>query len=459
MYAIVDLETTGGSAVRSRITEVAVIIHDGQKVVTEYQSLINPGRAVPPKISSLTGITNQMVETAPSFAEVADRIDELTKDCIFVAHNVNFDYGFLRESFKRLGRSFRRKKLCTVRLSRKILPGKFSYSLGKLCASENIPLSDRHRAMGDAKATAILFAKLLRLDQDDVIKQALNPQSLEALLPPNLAKADFQALPEEQGLYYFKDQKGTIVYIGQAKNIKKRVHSHFSGNSNTKSKYYFVKHIYGLDYKLIPNKLMLDLSEAAEIKKHWPKHNRSLKRFSLNYGLYHYHDRNGYERLIIGRCGKNDNPLHAFRNQQDAYTFLKQLVLEFELCPRLSGLQPLASGPCSYFEEIECKGACNGKEETSTYNKRVENALLEKVRKQTNFILKEPIPDSSKYAVLLVENGRYKGHGELEAHLAGQTVDKIKNHLTAAYDDQDMANLIYSYINTKELENQISYFN
>ncbi len=459
MYAIVDLETTGGSAVRSRITEVAVIIHDGEKEITEYQSLINPGREIPTNISRLTGITNQMVEAAPSFAEVADRIDELTKDCIFVAHNVNFDYGFLRESFQRLGRSFRRKKLCTVRLSRKILPGKFSYSLGKLCASENIPLSNRHRAMGDAKATAILFAKLLRLDQNEVIKHSLNPQSLEALLPPNLPKADFQALPEEQGLYYFKDEKGTIVYIGQAKNIKKRVHSHFSGNSNTKSKYYFVKHIYGVDYELVPNKLMLDLSEAAEIKKHWPRHNRSLKRFSLNYGLYQYLDRNGFERLSIGRCGKNDKPIHSFRNQQDAHSFLKQLVFDFELCPRLSGLQPLGSGPCSYFEEIDCKGACSGLEEANSYNKRVRKALLEKVKKQANFLLKEAIPESNKYAVLLVENGRYKGHGELEADKADLSIEQIKGQLTAAYDDQDMANLIYSYLNTKDFKAQISYFN
>ncbi|MEQ8909950.1 MAG: exonuclease domain-containing protein [Vicingaceae bacterium] len=458
MYAIVDLETTGGSAVKSRITEIAIYLHDGKKVIDEYQTLINPKREIPPKISRLTGITNEMVANAPTFEEVAQHVDDFTEDYIFVAHNVNFDYGFLRESFQRIGKSYRRKKLCTVRLSRKLLPGKFSYSLGKLCATEGIPLSNRHRAAGDAKATAILFSKLLRLDKEGVIEKSLNPQSLEALLPPNLPKADFTALPEEQGLYYFKDQKGKVVYIGQAKNIKKRVHSHFSGNSNTKSKYHFVKNVYGLDFKLIPNKLLLDLFEATEIKQKWPRYNRAMKRFSLNFGLYSYEDRKGYQRLSIGRCGKHDKPIHTFAKLADATAFLKKLVEKYNLCPRLSGLQPLGSGACSYFEEMECKGACQGKELANTYNNRVEQAIKEEVHSRSTYLIKEQLPGQDNCAVVLVEKGRYKGFAHLDPNENIDSLAQIKSRLTAAYDDQDMANLIQAYLAKNNKLTELSYF-
>ena len=164
------------------------------------------------------------------------------------------------------------RKLCTVRLSRKILPNKVSYSLGRLCESEGISIKARHRAMGDAEATATLFGKLLLQDKDDFIKKSLNPLSLEALIPPHLNKEVFTSLPEDQGIYYFLDQKKRVIYIGQAKNIKKRVHSHFSGNSNTKGKHFFARSIHDVQYRLVPYNLLLSITEALEIKKHWPIH-------------------------------------------------------------------------------------------------------------------------------------------------------------------------------------------
>lgn len=457
MYAIVDIETTGGSAVKSRITEIAIYIHDGKKITGEFQTLINPKREIPANITRLTGISNEMVLNAPTFEEVANQINNFTKNHIFVAHNVNFDYGFLRESFQRIGQSFRRKKLCTVRLSRKLLPGKFSYSLGKLCVSENIPLSNRHRAAGDAKATAILFTKLIKIDHDGIIEKSLKPQSLEALLPPNLPKEDFIALPEKQGLYYFRDQKGKVVYIGQAKNIKKRVHSHFSGNSNTKTKYHFVKNVYGLDFKLVSTKLLLDIIEATEIKKYWPKYNRALKRFSLNFGLFSYEDRNGYLRFSIGKCGKHDKPIHSFPKQYDAIQYLKELVIAFNLCPRLSGLQPIGSGKCSYFEDIECKGACCGNESSNTYNLRVQRAIEQNVKKQSTFLIKELMAEENKMAIVLVESGRYKGFAQVCTDEKLDTLEQVKSRITSAYDDQDMANLIQAYL-SKVKHSNLDYF-
>lgn len=453
-YAIIDIETTGGSASRSRITEVAIYIHDGNKVIDEYQTLINPCTEIPWNIIRLTGITNEMVADAPLFKDVADQINSITKDCVFVAHNVNFDYGFIRAEFDRIGISYRRKKLCTVRLSRRILPGKFSYSLGKLCQSEGIPLHDRHRAAGDAKATSILFSKLLKLDQQGFIEKSLNPQSLEALLPPNLPKSDFLGLPSAQGLYYFTDQKKRIVYIGKAKNIRSRVHSHFSGNSNTRSKYYFVKNVFGIDFKLIPSNLLLDLVEASEIKKHWPRYNKAMKRVTLNHGLFQYEDRNGYLRFSMGRCGKHDKPIKSFKSLVLLKDFLKELVADFNLCPRLAGLQPISSGKCNYIEDYECQGACEQKENHTTYNLKHIQAIEERVKPESSFIITEPNKDNTQ-AIVLIEKGRYKGYGIVPMDSDLKQLDRLKSQINAAYDDQDMSILVHSYLSKIDLKKVI----
>lgn len=448
-FAIVDIETTGGNAARSRITEIAIFIYDRAKgqVVDEFQTLVNPMRSIPDKITELTGISNETVFEAPTFDEtLAEQIDQFTKDCVFVAHNVNFDYNFIRASFKRLGKRYQRKKLCTVRLSRKLLPGKRSYSLGKLCASEDIDISNRHRAAGDARATVELFKKLLQSDDNQLIEKSLNPLSLEALLPPHIQKSDFLALPEEQGIYYFKDKNQKIIYIGKAKNIKKRVHSHFSGNSNTGSKSYFINKLYHIDFQLIQNELLVDIIEATEIKKHWPPYNRSMKRFSLNFGIFSFEDRKGYIRLNIGKCGKYDKPLSSFRTESEAKSMLKEVVYEYDLCPRLAGLQPLSSGKCNYIEAVDCKGACEGMESPLEYNSRVQQAIEKSLQNNKTFVIADKIESNSKQAVVYVEKGRYKGYGLLPKEIEVNDIERIKPHLNTAYDDQDMSNLIHAYL-------------
>jgi DNA polymerase-3 subunit epsilon len=455
VYAIVDIETTGGSATRSRITEIAIYKHNGQNIVDEYQTLINPCQDIPYNITKLTGIDNELVANAPLFFDVAQEIDNFMEGCVFVAHNVNFDYSFLKAEFDRIGLSFRRKKLCTVRLSRKLLPGKFSYSLGKLCASEGIPLNNAHRAAADAKATAILFTQLLKIDKEGYIEKALNPLSLEGLMPPNMPKEDFIALPNKRGIYYMLNEKKEVIYIGKAKDIKKRVHSHFSGNTNTKSKYHFVKNIYGIDFKVIPNTLLVDIIEATEIKKHWPIHNRSYKRITLNYGLYQYTDRNGYERFNSGRCGKHDKPIKSFKSLVELKDFLKEMIEDYNLCPRLSGLQPISSGKCNYVEELDCRGACEGNEEIATYNLRVLQAVEEKVNRNTTYVLREESAERAEQAVILVEKGRYKGYGKVPLSIDLMNVELLKNQINTAYDDQDMSIIVHAWLKKSKPENVV----
>ena len=193
-FAILDIETTGGNAAFHAITDIAIRIHDGNKVIDSFDSLINPNKPIPPFIVNLTGITNDMVKDAPTFEEVAEKIDQITENCIIVAHNVNFDYGFIRNEFRKLGKSFVRKKLCTVRLSRQILPNLYSYSLGKIAQQLGFKIEGRHRAAGDTDFTVKLFEILLEKDAEKFIDVALNQRSRESLIPPNLDKTKFDLL-------------------------------------------------------------------------------------------------------------------------------------------------------------------------------------------------------------------------------------------------------------------------
>ena len=455
MFAIVDIETTGGHPKRSRITEIAAYLHNGKKVVNEFQTLVNPQQDIPANIQRLTGIRNEMVEKAPIFSEIAQAFDEFTKDCVFVAHNVSFDYGFITSEFAKLGMDYRRRRLCTVRLSRKILPGKLSYSLGSLCESEGISIQNRHRAAGDAFATSTLFSLLIERDHSDFITTALNPLSLEALMPPNLLKSDFLALPEKQGVYYFLNQKKEIIYVGKAKNIKKRIHSHFTTNSDSHSKRGLMNSIYAVDYQLVENNLLIELIEATEIKKHWPRYNRSMKRFSLNYGLFMFEDRNGYGRLSIGRCGKHDKPIKSYRTLNELKAELKSIIIDYELCPRLAGLQPLSSGACNYVEELSCNGACEKKEAPEMYNKRLKKAIEEYILNESTFVVKEVSKDQNNQAIVLVEKGRYKGYTTLSMDADLNDLEQLKKELHTAYDDQDLSYLLQSYLKNASLENII----
>src|ERR1700712_1771317 len=267
MYAIVDIETTGGHANANGITEVAICLHDGKKVTQRFSTLVNPGRDIPIYIRALTGITNEMVQDAPPFEEVAADIYHLLNNKIFVAHNVNFDHSFVRYHLAAAGYELQCNKLCTVRLGRKIIPGLPSYGLGKLCRHLGIENESRHRAAGDAEATAILFSLLLKSDTQNHISQALKQHSKEQVLPANLPKKDIEALPQSPGVYYFHDQKGKVIYVGKAKNLKKRVCSHFSGNNPGPQRQEFLRNICHVTFQVCGTELIAFVLEAIEIKR------------------------------------------------------------------------------------------------------------------------------------------------------------------------------------------------
>ncbi len=279
LFAVTDIETTGGSPSANSITEVAVVLTDGKTIHDQYSTLVNPHRAIPHYITVLTGIDNEMVEDAPSFQEVAEKLKCFFKDAIFVAHNVNFDYSFLKAAFEYSGMSFNRPKLCTVRYTRKVFPGLSSYSLGAVCKYFGFNNDNPHRALNDTLMAMELLKNALANDKGELIlEELLKRGGGDAFLPMHLNKESYHKLPEEAGVYYFRNSTGKIIYVGKAKNIKKRVRQHFSGKLNTSKKQALVAETFEIDCMLTGTELIAALKEDSEIKKLWPKYNSTQKK-------------------------------------------------------------------------------------------------------------------------------------------------------------------------------------
>ncbi len=411
-YAIIDIETTGTSYQHGKITEIAILIHDGKSIVHEFCTLINPEQKIPYRITQLTGINNRMVENSPKFYEVAAKIVEITEDCIFVAHNVSFDYNFIRQEFKSLGYDYHREKLCTVKLSRKLIPFKRSYSLGNLCRDLEIPNLHPHRALGDAKATAILFDLLLQIDP------SLDQLSLNGL-NSSLKQEFIKTLPEQPGVYYFLDENQNIIYIGKSKNIHARVLAHLT-NCTTRRALEMKNKLHSVDFQLTGNELIALLLESHEIQKHKPVYNRAQRRALYNYGLYHFPDESGYLQLFLNRIEDENaaTPLTTFDSFQSAKNFLFNLCEENQLCQKLCGLYE-SKGSCFQYKLHECKGACVGEETAESYNQRVQKLIDRYSYSRPDFIILGEGRTDDECSVVKVENNRYIGFGFTSREING----------------------------------------
>ena len=437
-YAIVDIETTGGNASGSRITEIAIIIHDGKKIVERWETLVNPQKEIPPAIFALTGITNEMVSNAPLFDLVSDKVLELLKDRVFVAHNVNFDYSFIRNELELAGFKWTARKLCTVRAARKIKPGLPSYSLGRLCNSLDIPLENAHRAGGDANATAILFSRLLEWDDAKVIETMIKKTATDQRLPPHLPPNDFDALPEKTGVYYFYDQYKKVIYVGKAVNIKKRVASHFSGHNINSQRQNFLRDIHGISFEVCATELIALLLECSEIKKLWPTYNRALKRFEFNYGLYEYEARSGYRYLAVGKLSKGQSCIESFNNLHTAINVLMQLKEQFTIDYRFCnfGIPEL---PQAIKNELEILP------DVDSHNEQIENALNHLVSKRESFAIIDKGRTHEEKSVVYVEKGHFYGMGYFTADAVIHDLCELKEHVTRYSSNHYIMQLIYAY--------------
>ncbi|SNS28203.1 DNA polymerase-3 subunit epsilon [Belliella buryatensis] len=444
-FAIVDIETAGGNPAAGRgITEIAILIFDGEKITDSYQTLINPETQIPAYITGLTGIDTEMISDSPIFSEIAEEIYMILKDRVFVAHNVSFDYTFLQKALLHQNIHLNTPKLCTVRLSRKAFPGYKSYSLGRLCEHLDIKIEARHRAYGDAKATAIILSKIAS-SNFNLISEMLRKNNGEAFLPPNISKEKYQQLPEKTGIYYFYDANHKIIYIGKANNIKSRFKSHFSGASKGQQKMEMKNEVHDISWVLTGSEMLAYLLELQEIKRTWPKYNISQKFISQPWGIIQYHDSLGFVRFQVSKVTSSQPSIIQFENHTDAWKFLNDGITEYELCPKLSGVQKTKSA-CYDFEHNKCRGACCNQEVPEKYNIRA-NQWLEKIAREEKILfIKTMGRHQNEEAALLFENGMFSGYTFIEKELSVQYPTGLLDMIQRVKPYQESKYILRSYL-------------
>ena len=442
MYAILDIESTGGKYNEEGITEIAIYKFDGHEIVDQFISLINPERKIQSFVVGLTGINNEMLHYAPKFYEVAKRIVEITEGCIMVAHNAKFDYRMLRLEFDRLGYDFERKSLCTVKLSKKLLPGFESYSLGKLVKDLGIPITDRHRASGDAMATVKLFKLLLEKDVDkEIISSNLKLNSISSVDKKLIRLID--QLPNTVGVYYFSDAEGDIIYVGKSKDIKKRANQHFTSDA-PKSKE-IQKNVSSIDFEKTGNELLALLKENQSIKKLKPRYNGALKKDLFTHGLYAFEDHNGYLNLSVSKINPKQDYITSFTNYQQGKAFMERAVENYNLCQKLTGLHK-TSGACFNYTIKECQGACIQQEPAESYNKKVNQLINFYDYQNKNMIIQDRGRHPGEKSVVLIENGKLAGVGYTELNFQIENISILKNIINPMENDRDAQHIIQSYL-------------
>jgi DNA polymerase III subunit epsilon len=456
MFAIIDVETTGGSARLEKITEIAVYLHDGEKITGEFVSLVNPERNIPYFITNLTGITNEMVEDAPRFFEIARTIVELTEGRTFVAHNARFDYSFIRQEFKSLGFNFKRNVIDTVALSRKLYPGHRSYSLGNICRDLKIDINGRHRAAGDALATVKLFEMLLRKDAELNGKRSnLIRNTKTSKLNPKLDLSKIEEIPEEPGIYYFYDENGELIYIGKSCNMKQRISTHLSNNSSNRAMQ-MRDLIADIDWEITGSELIALLRESYEIKETKPFYNRAQKRSSFQWGIFCLTDKKGYINYRYGLTDQDDDPLSVFTSKEKVKARLNSLTEAYNLCQKLTGLYE-TDGPCFQYHVGICKGACCGKEPPGEYNERAAKAAEEFIFTRRNFLIIDKGRDDDERSAVRIVNGKYTGYGYFNINDMGFGLAAVHDCIRPSPDNRDIQVILKQYLRTNRVEKIIDF--
>ena len=442
MYAILDIETTGGQFNEEGITEIAIYKFDGHEIVDQFISLVNPEIPIQPFVVKLTGINNAMLVNAPKFFEVAKRIIEITDGCVIVAHNADFDYRILRTEFRRLGYDFNVKTLCTVELSQKLLPEQPSHSLGKLVRALGIPMADRHRASGDALATVKLFKMLLDKDiNKDIVKDFIKLK-IEKGIAPKLLDI-INGLPTSTGVYYIHNGNGDIIYVGKSKNIKKRVNQHFTGITNSAKK--IQAEVMTVTYEETGSELIALLKESQEIKVHKPRYNRAQRKNIFQWALYSEMDKNGYLNLKLQKADGRKKEITSFTTLQEGKNVLFKITEKYNLCQKLTGLYETKTA-CFQYKIKECDGACIGQVTPQEYNTRVQEFIKNSGFESDNMVIIDRGRKISERSAVLIENGIYKGYAFYDLNYQITNIDILKNILTPMFNNRDTKNIIQAYL-------------
>ncbi|GAL68679.1 DNA polymerase III epsilon subunit [Jejuia pallidilutea] len=383
-----------------------------------------------------------MLRNAPKFYEVAKRIVEITEGCILVAHNAQFDYRILCTEFRRLGFEYERKSLCTVELSKYLIPGQPSYSLGKLVRSLGIPVADRHRASGDAQATVKLFKMLLDKDTEkNIIKDVVRLNPKRQLEPKHLEI--IAELPTITGVYYIHNADGEIIYIGKSNNIKKRINQHFT-NTNPKSKK-IQSLVTAVTYEATGSELVALLKESEEIKRNKPIFNKALRRSIFTHALYSFIDDNNYINLSVRKADNRKKPITTFSNLQSGKSFISKAISDYGLCQKLTGEYKTKSS-CFNFDIKECNGACIGKESASDYNKRVLALIDKNSYANKNMVIIDKGRDVDERSAILIKDGVFQGLGFFNLNYQINNIEVLESIITPMQNNRDTQHIIQSYL-------------
>lgn len=448
MFAIVDIETCGPKFAyqKGRIIDICILVHDGISVVDKFSTLINPDCHIGSFYTNLSGITNEMVKDAPRFHEVAKEILNYTEGKIFVAHNSAFDYNFIKDEFASLGFRFKRDTLCTVRLSRKLLPGKTSYSLGNLCASIGIEIKNRHRAEGDAVATAELLNLLLQLKTQSKEYKTKSVTQIMTTRIDAIKKYILDKLPETCGVYYFLNKQGDIIYIGKSVNMYSRAQSHF--NNDLKKSKVMLNDLYQVDFNETGSELIALLHESAEIKKHKPFYNRQRKKDVFTHTIDFYEDEQGILNLKIVPFDESKKRVLAFTSYSSTRERLEQWIDRKELCLQYTGLTS-ESSVCFNHQLKKCRGICAGIEQVETYNERVRELLQEFTFPNPNFLIVERGRHAEEKAFVFIHQYQYAGYGYIDESAQILNAHDVHSFLSGKSQHPDDHDIVLSWLNQK----------
>ena len=445
MYAILDIETTGGKYDEEGITEIEIYRHDGETITDQFSSLVNPQIEIQPFVQKLTGISGKMLQNAPKFYEIAKRVVQITEDCVIVAHNAAFDYRILQTEFRRLGFAFERKSLCTVSLSQLLLPDQPAYSLGKLVRNLGIPFSDQHRAQGDAKVTVKLFELLLEKDlHKNILKAHISSEHPNKVPPKFLEVID--GLPSEMGVYYIHNSKNEIIYIGKSNNIKKRILNHLTGKS--KKARVIQNEIHKVTFALTGGELVSLLKEQNEIKTNAPKLNKAMKYRIFPMGI-RLDDSVEYPELIVEQIKKEHTYFSVYKNSKSAKSAIFNWTENYGICLKKTSLSN-KTGTCFLHEVNKCDGACTGKETPDSYRKKIKLLLADFEYPFSDFIITSKGRKLGESSFIYIKGNVFLGYGYYELNHQIKNDKQIMSRLISMEDNPDVQKLIRSFLSRKK---------
>ncbi len=387
--AFVDLETTGSSHLNDHVIEIGIIRVENNQVVSTYQSLINPQTYLSPFIADMTGITPEELESAPTFRQIREDVVDLLSDCVFVAHNVRFDYGFLRSEFRRQEMAFSAKHFCTVKLFRHLYPDLAHHDLDSLITHFELDCPRRHRAFDDAHVLWQFFNKAQTMFSLPVLEEAINLAMKKPALPIGLSARQLDKIPESPGVYIFYDSQGLALYVGKSVNLRDRVMSHFSGDWMSHTDMKISQQVADIETLKTETELEALLLESETIKKLHPVHNRLLRHKRQLVITTHSTNDKGYVQAETQTVDKItpellNETLVLHKSTKQAKNYLRELCTQFQLCPKTLGLEN-GSGACFDYHLGKCEGACVGKEKPLKYNLRMMEAFSRHKLKQWPF--------------------------------------------------------------------------